>query len=245
MILTGVWSKLRGDMPKEVDNYTWRQKLKALLLLLPVLGLMVAVIGSIYAGWATPTESAAVGVLGALVMSLAGGSLTWNTFAQSLMGAARTTCMIGFIVGGATVLTVMFNYTGIPLTLAKAVAALDLNPYLFMFVLTAIYLVLGCVLEGISIMVLSAAIFVPVVSAMGFDLIWFGIYLVIIIEMALITPPIGFNLFVLQGMTHHEMNFIARAALPMFLIMVLMVFVLIAFPELATWLPDNIRQRPA
>ncbi|ORE90899.1 TRAP transporter large permease [Acuticoccus yangtzensis] len=238
MILTGVWSKLRGDMPKEVDNYTWRQKLKALLLLLPVLGLMVAVIGSIYAGWATPTESAAVGVLGALVMSLAGGSLTWNTFAQSLMGAARTTCMIGFIVGGATVLTVMFNYTGIPLTLAKAVAALDLNPYLFMFVLTAIYLVLGCVLEGISIMVLSAAIFVPVVSAMGFDLIWFGIYLVIIIEMALITPPIGFNLFVIQQISGRDILFISAAALPFFATLLFATALIVVFPELVLWLPD-------
>lgn len=238
MLLTAVWSKLRGDMPKEVDNYTWRQKLKALLLLLPVLCLMIAVIGSIYAGWATPTESAAVGVLGALVMSLAGGSLNWNTFAQSLMGAARTTCMIGFIVGGATVLTVMFNYTGIPLTLAKAVAALDLNPYLFMLVLTAIYLVLGCVLEGISIMVLSAAIFVPVVSAMGFDLIWFGIYLVIIIEMALITPPIGFNLFVIQQISGRDILFISAAALPFFATLLFATALIVVFPELVLWLPD-------
>ena len=238
MLLTAVWSKLRGDMPKEVDSYTWRQKLKALLLLLPVLGLMVAVIGSIYAGWATPTELAAVGVLGALIMSLAGGSLNWKTFAQSLMGAARTTCMIGFIVGGATVLTVMFNYTGIPLTLAKAVAALDLNPYLFMLVLTAIYLVLGCVLEGISIMVLSAAIFVPVVSAMGFDLIWFGIYLVIIIEMALITPPIGFNLFVIQQISGRDILFISAAALPFFATLLFATALIVVFPELVLWLPD-------
>lgn len=238
MLLTAVWSKLRGDMPKEVETYTWGQKLRALRLLLPVLGLMTAVIGSIYAGWATPTESAAVGVLGALLMSLAGGSLNWTTFAQSLMGAARTTCMIGFIVGGAHVLTVMFNYTGIPLTLAKAVAGLDLNPYLFMLILTAIYLVLGCVLEGISIMVLSAAIFVPVVSQMGFDLIWFGIYLVVIIEMALITPPIGFNLFVIQQISGRDILFISSAALPFFATLILVTALIVVFPELVLWLPD-------
>ncbi|WP_420392304.1 TRAP transporter large permease [Acuticoccus sp.] len=238
MILTAVWSKLRPDMPEEEDTYTWRQKGKALLLLLPVLGLMVAVIGSIYAGWATPTESAAVGVLGALVLSLAGRSLTIKTFTESLMGAARTTCMIGFIVGGATVLTVMFNYTGIPLTLATAIAGLELNPYVFMAVLTAIYLLLGCVLEGISIMVLSAAIFVPVVSQMGFDLIWFGIYLVIIIEMALITPPIGFNLFVIQQISGRDILFISVAALPFFITLLGATALIVAFPELVLWLPD-------
>ncbi|WP_108661363.1 TRAP transporter large permease [Acuticoccus kandeliae] len=238
MILTAVWAKMRGDMPEETQTYTWGEKFKALLLLLPVLGLMFVVIGSIYAGWATPTESAAVGVLGALVLSLAGGSLNWQTLAGSLMGAARTTCMIGFIVGGANVLTVMFNYTGIPLTLAKAVSELDLNPYLFMAVLTAIYLILGCVLEGISIMVLSAAIFVPVVQQMGFDLIWFGIYLVIIIEMALITPPIGFNLFVIQQISKRDILFISTAALPFFVTLLFATALITVFPQLVLWLPD-------
>ena len=238
MILTAVWSRLRGDMPNEDERYSWGQKFRALLLLLPVLGLMVVVIGSIYAGIATPTESAAVGVLGALVLSLAGGSLTWKTLVDSLMGAARTTCMIGFIVGGANVLTVMFNYTGIPLTLAEAVAGLDLNPYVFMAVLTAIYLILGCVLEGISIMVLSAAIFVPVVQQMGFDLVWFGIYLVIIIEMALITPPIGFNLFVIQQISGRDILFISLSALPFFVTLLFATALVTVFPQLVLWLPD-------
>lgn len=239
MILTAVWAKLWSDrMPVEKDRYTWRQKMRGLVLLAPVLCLMLVVIGSIYLGWATPTESAAIGVLGALVMSALGGSLNWEGFRESLLGAARTTCMIGFIVGGAQVMTVMFNYTGVPLTIARTVAELDLNAYLFIVVLTALYLLLGCFLEGISIMVLSAAIFVPVVSQMGFDLVWFGIYLVIIIEMALITPPIGFNLFVIQQISGRDILFISAGAVPFFLTLIFVTALITIWPELVLWLPD-------
>ena len=239
MALTAVWAIIRRDrMPVETERYTVRQKLRGLLLLAPVFCLMVVVIGSIYMGWATPTESAALGVLGALVMSALGGSLSWSSLRESLLGAARTTSMIGLIVGGAQVMTVMFNYTGVPITIANNVAALDINPYLFVLVLTVLYLVLGCFLEGISIMVLSAAIFVPVVSKMGFDLIWFGIYLVIIIEMALITPPIGFNLFVIQQISGRNILFIAAAAVPFFLTLILVTALITVWPELVLWLPD-------
>ncbi len=239
MVVTAIWSVIwRDRMPVEETRYTFREKMKGLVLLAPVLCLMVVVIGSIYLGWATPTESAALGVLGALVMSAIGGSLTVADLRDSLLGAARTTCMIGFIVGGAQVMTVMFNYTGVPITIAQTVAELDINPYLFVLVLTLLYLILGCVLEGISIMVLSAAIFVPVVSQMGFDLIWFGIYLVIIIEMALITPPIGFNLFVIQQISGKNILFISAAAAPFFITLIFVTALITVWPELVLWLPD-------
>lgn len=243
MILTGIWSAMRSDMPKESESFGIRAKITALAYLLPVVGLMVVVIGSIYAGWATPTESAAVGVLGALILSAATGSLTRKGLVESMFGAARTTCMIGFIVAGAQVMTVMFAYTKIPINLANFVASLDLHPYAFILVLTFFYLLIGCVLEGISIMVLSAAIFVPVVSAMGFDLIWFGIYLVIMIELALITPPIGFNLFVIQQISKRDIFFVAVAALPFFAVLLAVTAIITIWPDVVLWLPDQMMSR--
>jgi tripartite ATP-independent transporter DctM subunit len=244
MVLTGIWSIIRkSDMPTETESYGFRDKLKGLAYLLPVMGLMIVVIGSIYAGWATPTESAAVGVLGALILSALTGSLTRKGFTDSLIGTAYTTCMIGFIVAGAQVMTVMFAYTRIPINLADFIASLDLHPYVFILVLTFFYLLIGCVLEGISIMVLSAAIFVPVVSQMGFDLIWFGIYLVIMIEIALITPPIGFNLFVIQQISNRDIFFVAMAALPFFAILLVVTALITIWPELVLWLPDQMMRR--
>ena len=243
MVLTGIWAALRSDMPKESEAFGIRAKLMALVYLLPVVTLMVVVIGSIYAGWATPTESAAVGVLGALILSAATGSLTRKGLVESMFGAARTTCMIGFIVAGAQVMTVMFAYTKIPINLANFVASLDLHPYVFILVLTFFYLLIGCILEGISIMVLSAAIFVPVVSQMGFDLIWFGIYLVIMIELALITPPIGFNLFVIQQISKRDIFFVAVAALPFFAVLLAVTAIITIWPETVLWLPDQMMNR--
>jgi len=243
MVLTGIWAALRSDMPKESEAFGIRAKLMALVYLLPVVTLMIVVIGSIYAGWATPTESAAVGVLGALILSAATGSLTRKGLVESMFGAARTTCMIGFIVAGAQVMTVMFAYTKIPINLANFVASLDLHPYVFILVLTFFYLLIGCILEGISIMVLSAAIFVPVVSQMGFDLIWFGIYLVIMIELALITPPIGFNLFVIQQISKRDIFFVAVAALPFFAVLLAVTAIITIWPETVLWLPDRMMSR--
>jgi tripartite ATP-independent transporter DctM subunit len=230
-------------MPKESESFGIGAKLKALAYLVPVLGLMTVVIGSIYAGWATPTESAAVGVLGALVLSALTGSLTRKSVVESLFGAARTTCMIGFVVAGAQVMTVMFAYTKIPINLANYVASLDLHPYFFILVLTFFYLLIGCVLEGISIMVLSAAIFVPVVSQMGFDLIWFGIYLLILMDLALIRPKIGFNLFVIQQISKRDIFFVAVAALPFFAVLLVVTAIITIWPEIVLWLPDQMMRR--
>jgi len=197
-----------------------------------------------YLGWATATEAAAFGVIGSLLLALSQGSLNWSTFTESLMGATRTSAMIALILAGASFLSLSMGFTGLPRGLADLIGQMELSKFQLLLVLLVFYIILGMFLDGISSVVLTMAVVEPMIREAGIDLIWFGIFIVVVVEMAQITPPIGFNLFVLQGMTHHEMGFIARAAFPMFLIMVVMVFVLIAFPEIATWLPDNIRKGP-
>ena len=220
------------------------EKLKNSRFLIPVICLILVVIGSMYLGFATATEAAAFGVIGSLILAAGQGSLTWGTFTESLMGAVRTSAMIALILAGAAFLSLSMGFTGIPRGLADLIAGWELSRFELLMALLVFYIILGCFLDGISSVVLTMAVVEPMIRQAGIDIIWFGIFIVVVVEMAQITPPIGFNLFVLQGMTGHEMNFIARAAIPMFLIMVVMVFVLIAFPELATWLPENIRQRP-
>ncbi|SPH24850.1 C4-dicarboxylate TRAP transporter large permease protein DctM [Defluviimonas aquaemixtae] len=220
------------------------EKLKNSRFLIPVICLILVVIGSMYLGYATATEAAAFGVIGSLILAAGQGSLTLATFIDSLMGAVRTSAMIALILSGAAFLSLSMGFTGLPRGLADLIASLNLSRFELLMALLVFYIVLGCFLDGISSVVLTMAVVEPMIREAGIDIIWFGIFIVVVVEMAQITPPIGFNLFVLQGMTGHEMNFIARAAIPMFLIMVVMVFVLISFPELATWLPDNIRQRP-
>ncbi|WP_146348001.1 TRAP transporter large permease [Phaeobacter marinintestinus] len=212
--------------------------------LIPVFCLILVVIGSMYLGYATATEAAAFGVIGGLVLAATQGSLSWKTFTESLMGATRTSAMIALILAGAAFLSLSMGFTGLPRGLADLIAGMELTRFELLMVLLVFYIILGMFLDGISSVVLTMAVVEPMVREAGIDLIWFGIFIVVVVEMAQITPPIGFNLFVLQGMTQHEMGFIARAGFPMFLIMVLMVFVLITFPELATWLPNNIRQGP-
>ncbi len=222
---------------------TLGEKIKNSRFLIPVICLILVVIGSMYLGFATATEAAAFGVIGSMVLAAAQGSLNWSTFSESLMGAVRTSAMIALILAGAAFLSLSMGFTGLPRGLADLIASLELTRFELLMALLVFYIILGMFLDGISSVVLTMAVVEPMIRDAGIDIIWFGIFIVVVVEMAQITPPIGFNLFVLQGMTTHEMNFIAKAAIPMFLIMVVMVFVLIAFPELATWLPENIRQR--
>ncbi len=234
----------RNWNPKAEPGLSFSQRIANSRFLLPVICLILVVIGSMYLGYATATEAAAFGVIGGLILAASQGSLTWNTFTESLMGATRTSAMIALILAGAAFLSLSMGFTGLPRGLADLIAQWELTRFELLMVLLVFYIILGMFLDGISSVVLTMAVVEPMVRQAGIDLIWFGIFIVVVVEMAQITPPIGFNLFVLQGMTNHEMGFIARAAFPMFLIMVLMVFVLIAFPEIATWLPDNIRQAP-
>ena len=212
--------------------------------LVPVILLILLVIGSMYLGFATATEAASFGVIGALFLAAAQRSLTLASFTQSLMGATRTSAMISLILSGAAFLSLSMGFTGLPRALAEWIASLNLTRFELLMALLAFYIVIGCFLDGISAVVLTIAVVEPMIRQAGIDTIWFGIFIVVVVEMAQITPPIGFNLFVLQGMTGHEMSYIARAAFPMFLIMILMVFILIAVPDFATWLPDHMRQHP-
>ncbi|MGI9395470.1 MAG: TRAP transporter large permease [Boseongicola sp.] len=230
--------------PDAEPPMTFGERVANSRFLIPVICLILVVIGSMYLGFATATEAAAFGVIGGLLLAASQGSLTWKTFTESLMGATRTSAMIALILAGAAFLSLSMGFTGLPRGLADLIAQMELTRFELLMVLLVFYIVLGMFLDGISSVVLTMAVVEPMVREAGIDLIWFGIFIVVVVEMAQITPPIGFNLFVLQGMTHHEMGFIARAGFPMFLIMVVMVFVLIQFPEIATWLPENIRKGP-
>ena len=235
-----LWSWFKGGAAEEADpNTTWSDRFAALLQLLPVIALIAAVMGAIYSGVATATEAAVLGVVGALVMSIAQKSLSWDSFKESLRGATRTSSMIAFILAGSAFLTLAMGFTGIPRALAEWIATMELSAWQLILILTIFYVILGCFLDGISSIVLTMAVVEPIVRQAGFDMIWFGVFLMIVVEIAQITPPIGFNLFVLQGMTGRDMDVIARAAAPMFLIMLLAVVVLSTFPGLATWLPAN------
>ncbi len=246
MLYVIIMSKLSPDFnPVEEPRMTFMEKVENSKFLIPVILLITLVIGSMYLGFATATEAAAFGVLGSLALAAIQGSLNWGSFSESLMGATRTSAMIALILAGAAFLSLAMGFTGLPKALAEWIGALELSRFQLLMALLVFYIIIGCFLDGISSVVLTIAVVEPMIRQAGIDIIWFGIFIVVVVEMAQITPPIGFNLFVLQGMTHHEMNYIAKAALPMFLLMVVMVFVLILFPELATWLPENMRQGPS
>ena len=236
------WSFLRpSEVPKITERMSFAEKMRESRFLIPVILLILTVIGSMYLGFATATEAAAIGVIGALALAAAQGSLTRQTFVSSLLGATRTSAMIALILMGAVALTLSMGFTGLPRALAEFIESLGLSKFSLLVALMLFYILLGMFLDGISSVVLTMAIVQPMVVNAGIDLIWFGIFIVIVVEMAQITPPIGFNLFVMQGLTNHQMGYIATTALPLFLIMVLMTFLIIAFPELATYLPDNMR----
>tara|TARA_A100001388_G_scaffold271800_1_gene251120 strand:+ start:727 stop:2037 length:1311 start_codon:yes stop_codon:yes gene_type:complete len=238
-----IWSLInKNEMPKILDEYSFFQKLKRSKQLLPVILLITAVIGSIYTGIATATEAASLGVVGSLILSYLQKSLTLETFKSSLLGATKTSCMIAFILAGSTFLSLAMGFTGLPRNLAIWIQNMNLSPYLLILVLMVFYIILGMFLDGISAVVLTMAIIEPMIRQAGFDMIWFGIFLVIVVEMAQITPPVGFNLFVLQGMANKDMGYIARSAFPLFLLMVLAVLLVVIFPEIALWLPEKMVQ---
>ena len=238
-----IWSLInKKSMPKIMEEYSFLEKIKRSKQLLPVILLILAVIGSIYTGIATATEAASLGVIGALILSYFQKSLTFETFKSSLLGATKTSCMIAFILAGSTFLSLAMGFTGLPRNLALWIQNMDLSPYLLIFVLMIFYIILGMFLDGISAVVLTMAIIEPMIRQAGFDMIWFGIFLVVVVEMAQITPPVGFNLFVLQGMANKDMGYIARSAFPLFLLMVLAVIIIILFPEIALWLPQQMVQ---
>ena len=238
-----IWSMLNpSKVPAREPRIPFLRRLRETAKLFPIVLLMIAVIGSIYLGIATATEAAAVGVVGALLIALFTGSMTKQNFIDSVLGATRTSVMVSFILAGAAFLSTAMGFTGIPRELSAWVGTLGLDKFELLLALTLLFIVLGCFLDGISIVVLTAAVIMPIVNQAGIDPIWFGIFIVVVIEMSQITPPVGINLFILQSMTGKNLWQVAVAAFPFFLLLVVATILLILFPEIATWLPDTIRK---
>jgi len=234
-----VWALFNPDKtPREVERLALGERIRRARNLIPCLVLIAFIMGVMFTGYATATEAAAFGVLGALGIAWWSRSLTWESFRASLMGATRLSCMILFILAGASFLSSCMAFTGIPRALAEWVVSLNVNPYGLIAVLAAIYLVLGMAIDGISMIVLTMTIVLPMVQAAGFDLIWFGIFIVVLVEIAQITPPVGFNLFVLQTMSGRDSHYVALASIPFFCVMLLCVLAVVLFPQIATWLPE-------
>ena len=235
-----VWWSLRhpGQVPPADPPTSFAEKIRLSGNLIPCAVLILIIVWVLLAGWATATECAAFGVLGALLLAWWSKSLTWRSFWDGLMGATRSSCMIMFILAGAAFLTKTMAFTGIPRELAEWVNAQHLSPYALIALLTVVYLVLGTALDGISMIVLTAAVVLPMIQKAGFDLVWFGIFIVLLVEIAEVTPPVGFNLFVLQNMTGKDSNTIARAAIPFFMCLVVAIVLITVFPQIVTVLPD-------
>jgi C4-dicarboxylate transporter, DctM subunit len=239
---TIAWSLANRDRIPPADiRMTFTQKLSESQHLLPVMLLILAVLGSIYMGIATATEAAALGVSGALVLSAFQRTLTWGTFVASLLSATRLYCMIALILAGSAFLSLSMGFIGLPRQLAEMIGGLDLPPFWLIMMLMVFFIILGCFLDGISMVVLTMAVLLPTLQTAGIDLLWFGVFIVIVVEMAQITPPVGFNLFVLQGMTKRQINMIAWAAFPYFVMMMIAVLAIWFMPDLVTYLPSQMR----
>jgi len=235
-----VWAlRHPGEVPPAELKTSFLHKLAQSRHLIPVVTLIALVLGSIYAGIATATEAAALGVGGSLALAAFEGSLTRKSFVEGLGSATRVYCMIGLILAGAAFLTLAMGFIGLPRHLAEFIGSLNLSPFGLMLLLVGFFVVLGCFLDGISMVVLTMAVLLPTVQKAGFDLIWFGIFIVLVVEMAQITPPVGFNLFVLQGLTRRDIGWISRQALPLFFLMLGFVLLLWFVPGLAVWLPSH------
>lgn len=234
-----VWSVInRNQIPAGTEKLPFAEKIRRSRGLIPVVLLIGGVIGSIYSGIASPTDAAAVGVVLALFLSWYSGTLNRETFLEGLLGATRTSCMIAFILAGAAFLTVAMGFTGIPKLLAGWISTMNLSPYALLGALTVFFIVLGCFLDGISVVVLTTSVIMPMVEQAGIDPLWFGIFVVIVVEMSQITPPVGFNLFVIQGLTGMNILRVAYAAVPFFLLLLAALWIIVMVPGLVTVLPD-------
>ena len=237
-----VWALLNPErVPKADTDMSLGEKLREARHLIPVVLLIALVLGGIYSGIATATEAAALGVAGSLLLSRLDGTLNWQTFRDGLIAGCRVYCMIGLILAGAAFLTLAMGFIGLPRQVAEFIGALQLTPFALLLLLTVFFIALGCFLDGISMVVLTIAVLLPTVQAAGFDLIWFGIFIVLVVEMAQITPPVGFNLFVLKGLTQREVTWIARATLPLFVLMMAAVLLTYVVPGVALWLPSQMQ----
>ena len=240
MAYTIGWALIHPEQIPPADKHmSFLEKLNESRNLIPVVTLIVAVLGSIYTGLATATEAASLGVVGSLIIAAMQGELSWKNFRDSLLGATRLYCMIALILAGAAFLTLAMGYIGLPRHLAEWIGSLQLSPFALVLALMVFFIVLGCFLDGISIVVLTMGVLLPTIEKAGIDLVWFGIFVVLVVEMAQITPPVGFNLFVLQGMTKKEITWLAKHSMPMFFLIVAAVLLIYFFPGIITWLPQQ------
>jgi C4-dicarboxylate transporter DctM subunit len=240
MLYVAGWSLLNKEkIPQSDASLTFKQKLSEGKHLIPVVLLIAFVLGSIYTGFATATEAASLGVVGSIVLGLVQRSLTWKTFWESLMSATRLYCMIALILAGSAFLTLSMGFIGLPRELAAWIGSLGLSKGELIIMLTLFYILLGCFLDGISMVVLTIGFLLPTLQAAGIDLLWFGIFVVLVVELAQITPPVGFNLFVLQALTKKDIGYIAMCALPFFFVMLVMVMLVYFIPEIVTYLPAH------
>ncbi|WP_112323664.1 TRAP transporter large permease [Oceanibium sediminis] len=230
-------------VPAAPENLKFLEKIRRSSRLIPTILLIIAVIGSIYGGYATPTEAAVLGVVGSLLLAAINGTLDRGTFVNSVIGGVRTTVLIMMILAGASVLSALMDYSGLPHKLAAAVTAMELSTGMLLFGLAILYLILGCFLDGVSMIVATTAVVLPMISAAGVDLVWFGIYLIVLIELAQLTPPIGFNLYILQAMTGKDLMFVARASLPFFMLLLLTLLILSIWPNAVLFLPEMLVAR--
>lgn len=242
MCYTMAWSLFSKNKATNDEDikYTTSEKIIALKKLFPIASLIFGVLGSIYAGIATPTEAAAFGVSGALIISIVTGSFSLEGFRGSVLGAVKSSCMLGLILIGAHFLTLAMGFVGVPLTLAAWIAEQGLSTVELIIYLGVFFVILGCFLDGISVIVLTTSIVLPMVQQQGIDLMWFGIFLVLVVEMSQITPPVGFNLFVIQALTGKNILYVAKAALPFFFMIAIAIVIITIFPEVALYLPQAV-----
>ncbi len=237
MIHTTLKPELVPEAERKVRIASAAEFLTSIRELGPAVFLILCVLGSMYGGFATPSEAAAVGVLGALLVAGAQRELSLSALKAIAIGSVQTCAMIALIVLGASILGSAAAFLGIPAAVAEFVSSLGLSSFMLIVALIVFYLILGCFLDGFSMIVMTLPIVMPIVKAAGFDPIWFGVFLVLVVEMAQITPPVGFNLFVIQGLTEDGLGYIARVTLPFLSIMVLFTMLLALFPDIALWLP--------
>ncbi|MGC8767903.1 TRAP transporter large permease [Calditerrivibrio sp.] len=242
MIYIALWSIFyKNGLPEDRQKYSFGDKIKSTKnLILPIL-LIVAVLGSIYTGVATATEAAGIGVLGSLVIAFMQGTLNWKTFSESLLSATRLYAMIALILAGSSFLSLSMGFIGLPRHIAEVISSLNLSPQGLIVVLTVFYIILGMFIDGISMVVLTISVLLPSITQAGIDLIWFGVFLVIVVELAQITPPVGFNLFVIQGLTGKDLGYIAKQSLPAFIIMCFLVLIIFVYPDIVLYLPNKMR----
>jgi len=238
---TIIFSLFEKSNKMDKVHYTWRDRRKSLPLILPVILLILFVLGSIYMGIATPTESAAIGVIGSLILAFTTGGMTISKVKEAVLGAVKTNAMIMLITLSASYLSIVIGYLRIPATLTSFVSSLNLSPYMLITILVLMYIFLGCVLDGFSIIVMSLPLALPLIQHAGFDPLWFGVFLVLLIEVAQITPPVGFNLFVINGLVDEDIIKIAYYAIPSFIVILTIVLIITIYPEIVMWLPALMR----